>query len=268
MNKFFLYFVFCMSFFCSPLLLSDPLNGSADTLEEGVVLFTPPNNWHLADSKLLPERVKVMVVGKGPSSFPPSMNLSLEPYKGSLKQYLKIVKSMNDAQGFEWKDLGTIRTEAGIASLSQVDTKNEWGSVRLMHVILMKNGTIYILTASAIKDEFSQFYKEFFAAMRSLRVAKDGFEMVLNPQHRTQLKNAALKLQNDWKNIVAKKFKENEAISLDNLKEQIFKSENFQTALWLPFKNMLTQKYSDLGQEWQSLILQRTEEDLFETRIN
>jgi hypothetical protein len=175
---------------------------------------------------------------------------------------------MNDAQGFEWKDLGTIRTEAGTASLSQVDTKTEWGSVRLMHVIMMKNGTVYILTASALKDEFSQFYKEFFAAMRSLRVAKDAFEMVLNPQHRNQLKNAALKLQNDWKNIVAKQFKENEGISLDRLKEQIFKSENFQSSLWLPYKNMLAQKYSDLGQEWQTLILQRTEEDLFETRIN
>jgi hypothetical protein len=138
--------------------------------EEDIVLFTPPIGWHLADSDLLPAHVQAMVIGKGPSSFPPSMNLSWEPYKGTLRQYLKIIKNMNSAQGYEWKDLGTIRTEAGNASLSQVDTKTQWGDVRLMHVVLLKNGKIYILTASALKNEFSIFYKDFFSAMRSLKL--------------------------------------------------------------------------------------------------
>ncbi|WP_096030661.1 hypothetical protein [Candidatus Protochlamydia naegleriophila] len=222
----------------------------------------------MADSKLLPERVRLMVVGQGPSAFPPSMNLSLEPYSGSLKEYLKIIKNMNDAQGFEWKDLGTIRTEAGTASLSQVDTKTEWGNVRLMHVILLKNGTIYILTASALKDEFSQFYKEFFASMRSLRVAKDAFEMIVNTQQRTQLKNAVQKLGQQWQKMVEQQHRERPDIAIETLKEQVFNSESFQTTLWTPFKDMLNQKYSDMGKEWQALLLTKIEDELFELRIN
>ncbi len=269
---------FLFSAICAGCLLSVPFLSAApnppsklrasDSLDSGIVLFTPPTGWRMADPKLLPERVRIMVVGQGPSAFPPSMNLSLEPYSGSLKEYLKIIKNMNDAQGFEWKDLGTIRTEAGTASLSQVDTKTEWGSVRLMHVILLKNGTIYILTASALKDEFSQFYKDFFASMRSLRVAKDAFEMVINTQQRVQLKNAVQKLGQQWQKIVEQQHREHSDIAIDTLKEQVFNSESFQTTLWVPFKDLLNQKYSDMGKEWQSLLLTKVEDELFDLRIN
>ncbi|CUI17283.1 conserved putative secreted protein [Candidatus Protochlamydia naegleriophila] len=269
---------FFFSAVCTGCLLSAPFLSAApnppskmrssESLDSGIVLFTPPPGWRMADSKLLPERVRLMVVGQGPSAFPPSMNLSLEPYSGSLKEYLKIIKNMNDAQGFEWKDLGTIRTEAGTASLSQVDTKTEWGNVRLMHVILLKNGTIYILTASALKDEFSQFYKEFFASMRSLRVAKDAFEMIVNTQQRTQLKNAVQKLGQQWQKMVEQQHRERPDIAIETLKEQVFNSESFQTTLWTPFKDMLNQKYSDMGKEWQALLLTKIEDELFELRIN
>lgn len=134
-----------------------------------VVMFTPPAGWRNADVGALPEHVKVMVVGKGSSEFPPSITLGTEDYKGSLKQYLKRIKEINSSQGFEWKDLGTVRTEAGNASLSQVDKRTEWGDVRMMHVIMTKNGVVYILTAASLKEEFPKFYKDFFNSMRSLR---------------------------------------------------------------------------------------------------
>lgn len=137
--------------------------------EADVAVFTPPSGWRLADTKALPSSVKIMVVGKGEKEFPPSMNLGTEKYEGSLKDYLKVVKSINDAQGATWKDLGMIRTEAGEASLSQLDTKTEWGNVRMMHVMMVKNGTVYILTSAALQDEFPKFYKDFFDAMKSFR---------------------------------------------------------------------------------------------------
>lgn len=141
--------------------------------EPGAVLFNPPAGWLLADPKALPSNVKIMVVGKGSTDYPPSLNLTTERFAGTLKDYLKIVKAINDRNGDEWKDLGTIRTEAGEASLSQVDVKSKWGTERLMHVILMNDGTIYILTAAALKEEFPKFYKDFFASMRSLRINKE-----------------------------------------------------------------------------------------------
>lgn len=137
--------------------------------EPKALLFTPPPGWRLADPKKLPPSVKVMLVGKGASEYPPSLNLATENYSGTVKQYLKIVKEINDRSGAEWKDLGTLQTQAGEASLSQVDAKTKWGTERLMHVILQRDGTIYILTAGALQTEFPRFYQEFFTAMRSLR---------------------------------------------------------------------------------------------------
>lgn len=245
-----------------------PTKKASESNAEGIVLFTPPPGWRLADVNSLPSHVRAMVVGKGPSAFPPSMNLSWEPYKGTLRQYLKSVKNINEAQGFDWKDLGSIKTEAGKASLSQVDTKTQWGDVRLMHVILIRQGHIYILTASALKDEFSMFYKEFFASMRTLRIANDVYEMVDDPQQRKQLKAAVAVLQGQWEKAVKEKQQENPEAVLADLRASTFKSNSFQDERWKPFQEMLKQKYGNFGSEWQALFLQNLEDQLLSKSKN
>ena len=259
-------------FFCltaeTPIPSSSPAPLSENPLppltqqEEGIVLFTPPANWHLADPKQLPKHVRVMVIGKGMTHFPPSMNLSWEPYKGSLKDYLKIVKNLNAAKGAQWKDLGTIRTQAGPASLSQVENKTQWGVVKLMHTILVKNGNVYILTASAPKNEFSIYYQDFFNAMRSLRVVRNSYEM-LNPSERTQLKTAVSQLEAQWQNLLNQLYAQNPSLNLSELRSKTFESQEFQHTYWNPFKEMLQQKYGHLGAEWMQFFLQQLEQKLF-----
>lgn len=147
-------------------------NHDSKNEEVEVISFTPPQGWRFADTIALPANVKTMVIGKGASEFPPSINLGTEQFSGTLKQYLKKIKEINASQGIEWKDLGMIRTEAGEASLSQIDTKTQWGEVRMMHVILSREGMVYILTAASLKDEFPNFYKDIFNSLRSLRFEK------------------------------------------------------------------------------------------------
>lgn len=151
------------------LLFSQLVFAEAKQSPTVTVQFTPPTGWRYSDPKALPERVHVMVVGKGLREYPPSINLGTEPFQGSLKDYLKIVKALNDVQGAEWRDLGTILTDAGEASLSQLDSKSEWGDVRMMHVIFIREGMVYILTATSLKEEFPRYYQDFFRSMRSLR---------------------------------------------------------------------------------------------------
>lgn len=136
------------------------------------ILFTPPSGWRNADNNALPKHVHLMIVGTGAQQFPPSITLASEPYQGSVKDYLKVVKKLSTSKGNQWKDLGNIRTEAGNASLSQTDSPSQWGSVRMMHVILKKDDTVYILTAAALKKEFPAFYKEIFAALRSVKFSE------------------------------------------------------------------------------------------------
>lgn len=131
--------------------------------------FTPPQGWRFADLKEYPKSVKAVVVGKGKSTFPPQLNLNTEPFEGTLQEYLNIVKAYNRTQKTEWKDLGTIKTASGEGSLSQVDVMTEWGLIRMMHVILIKDNVVYLLNASAAKEEFATHYPEFFKSMRSLK---------------------------------------------------------------------------------------------------
>lgn len=160
-----------INFFALILVLSISVHLNCMSAEIQLqAIFTPPKGWQLADAKSLPPHVKIMVVGKGAREMPPSMNLGYEKFSGTLKDYLKIVKDINISQGDIWKSLGDISTEAGPASLSQVDMKTEWGILRQMHLIFAKDGIVYILTAAALKEEFSLFYKEFFDAMKSFRL--------------------------------------------------------------------------------------------------
>lgn len=230
------------------------------SLEPGAVVFTPPQGWVLADPQALPPNVSVMVVGKGTHEYPPSLNLATEQYSGSLKQYLKIVKSINESKGDEWKDLGTIRTEAGDASLSQVDLKSKWGYERLMHLILVKNGTAYILTAAALKDEFPKFYKDFFNAMKSLRINQDAFGMISDPSRRNALQKNMVKLKQAWKEY-------NEKFRTEHPSEQIspyeaFESGGFYEKYWVPFKAMLERDFSDMGPAWQKYVLGKMQNEM------
>ncbi|MBA3957626.1 MAG: hypothetical protein H0X51_04420 [Parachlamydiaceae bacterium] len=141
--------------------------------EVKIIQFTPPAGWRFADTKSQ-KHVHTMVVGKGQRELPPSITLGTDRSPGTLKEYLKRIKGISESKGGDWKDLGNILTDAGEARLVQEDMKTQWGELRIMYVILLKNGTAYILTAAALKEEFAKFYPEFFRSMRSLRITDEG----------------------------------------------------------------------------------------------
>lgn len=235
---------------------------NADQAQEpGAVLFTPPEGWHFADPKKLPRSVKVMVVGKSSSEYPPSLNLATEKYDGTLKQYLKIVKEINDRSGAEWKDLGTIRTQAGDASLSQVDAKTKWGTERLMHVILIRDGIVYIMTAGALKDEFPRYYKEFFTSMRSLRFNKNAFEMITDAKRRDLLEKAIDDLKQKWV-VYLHEYEKTARPGATDIALTAFESADFQKQTWQPFKTSLQRDFADLGTVWQQHVLNNTKDEL------
>jgi len=153
-------------------VIGDAAEASKDIALQKIT-FVPPEGWRKAEEAQLPPRVEVLVVGESSQGFPPSLNLATENYRGTLKEYLKVVKSINDAKGNQWKNLGPITSDVGVGNLSQVDSKNKWGDLRMMHAIFLKEETIYILTATALKEEFSLLYKKFFDSFRSLKISEE-----------------------------------------------------------------------------------------------
>jgi hypothetical protein len=133
--------------------------------------FVPPKGWHAAEAEQLSSHVKVGFIGKGRSSFCPSLNLALEEVALSAEKYVEAVKKLHQADKKNvWRDLGKIQTRSGEAHLTAIDTKTEFGPVRLMQMILVKNGMAYVLTGAALKEEFSLLYKEFQGAFQSLTI--------------------------------------------------------------------------------------------------
>jgi hypothetical protein len=259
-------------FFTASVVPSSTLSGASfendfiqTAQEPGAVIFNPPDNWHLADPKALPPSVKIMVVGQSSTDFPPSINLGTEKYNGNLKEYLKMIKSINDAQGAEWKDLGTIRTQAGTASLSQVDAKTEWGEIRMMHVIFIRDNTAYILTAAALKNEFSQYYKDFFKSMRSLRFNKNVYEAVSNPALKTKLLSENESLKSAWSKLIDQEKRQHENTRIEQIAQDVFNGEDFQTNSWVPFKNLITKDFQQLGPAWQKQLLNQVQSELMTT---
>lgn len=236
--------------------------------EPGAVIFNPPDNWHLADPQALPPSVKIMVVGQSSTDFPPSINLGTEKYNGTLKEYLKMIKSINDAQGAEWKDLGTIRTQAGTASLSQVDAKTEWGEVRMMHVILLKEGTAYILTAAALKEDFSKFYKDFFKSMRSLRFNKDVYEAISTPALKAKLLSENKSLKSSWEKLLREQQETHKDIPVEQVAQKLFNSQEFQAELWTPYKEFVSREFQEFGPSWQKQLLNQVQSELMSTINN
>lgn len=230
--------------------------------EPGTVVFNPPEGWHLADPKALPPSVKIMVVGQSGTDFPPSLNLGTEKFNGTLKEYLKTIKAINDSQGSEWKDLGTIRTQAGTASLSQVDAKTEWGEVRMMHVILLRENMVYILTAAARKEEFSRHYKDFFKSMRSLRFNKDVYEAVLDPSRKAKLLSSNRSLKSSWEMLVQKQQGLYKEAPIEEIAQRVFSGAEFQSNFWTPYKEQLLREFQELGPSWQKQLLSQLQSEL------
>lgn len=255
--KFFLRTTFCWSFFTVIL----PVFALTNTSFDETVTFDPPKNWHMGDISVLPSSIKVMVVGEAKGSLRPSLILATESFKGSLEDYLKIVKKMNKEKKIPWKDLGPISTEAGVGSLSQIDFKTQYGDLREMHFIMVRNGTAYILTAAALKPEFGMYYEDFFQAMKSFKFIHSFYDILKTSQQKQALKNAEDVLNKGWIAALEKTNQQTKNLSKEELQKQVFYSEIFQKEFWEPFQQKLVTEFNDIGGEWQNLVLAQKERD-------
>lgn len=217
--------------------------------------FIPPKDWELANPKMLSPRVKIGFIGLTKKELRPSVNLAVEQVDISLHEYVSAVKKIHESDpNNRWRDLGKFSTSAGEARLTEIETKSEWGDVRLLQLIIIKNKAAYIVTASALREEFSRFYKDFQSVFRSFTITSDLIGAVPCLQKRQKLQSQMTTLLTSLK----KEKKDSDSF------ETAFAGEKFQSQTWLPFQNSIIQDYADMGAYWQVLILQSTHENLIQ----
>ena len=173
--------------------------------------FIPPQDWQCADPKNLSSHVQVGFFGKGQTNFHPSLNLAIEEIDNvTMKEYLKAVKNLHESDHkTTWRDLGKFQTKAGPANLTEITTKNNWGEIRMLQLILIAEKKAYIITGAMLKEEFAEFRDPIVKAFRTLTLTENLLEGVNDSEKKVKLQDAMQNMPFDnFQKLVLKETKE------------------------------------------------------------
>lgn len=225
---------------------------------EEYAYFNPPQDWKViehADSL-----VKITFVGKPKKNCNPLINLATEKVSISLKEYVAIVqKNCAIDPNREWRDLGRFSTRAGEGRLLEIIRKTTGGDLSQLQLILVKNGTAYVITTSCAKEEFLELSELFYTTLKSFTVTSDLIQAIKKKEEKEKLSHLyaqALKdfpkeiplppttLGNRWKNAL-----------LTAARAQLFLDKKFQKEAWLPLEKIILNNYAEMGNYWKILLL-------------
>lgn len=224
--------------------------------------FIPPKGWEIVDANTLESHVKMAFIKKEKEKgLLPALNfierrgvlnLAVEEVDCTLNEYLSDVKAIYEQnRNTQWRKLGKVLTAAGEAQLTEIDTPTAWGAMRLLQLILLKEGHAYTLTAAAPKRDFCNFYRDFQEAFRSFTITYDLFEPIIPLEKKEALSTAyATLLENYRERLLAVKAP--------------FLEQDFQKGRWMPFRKKVQQEYAEMGSFWQTLVLVHAEHTLRE----
>ena len=143
---------------------SASLAQAVETTEVSQCFFISPENWDIADPGTLSPKVKIAFLKNSGKGFCPSINLAIEETDVSLSDYLKAVKAIHEQdRNNHWRPLGKVRTAAGLAQLTEIDSTTEWGPVRILQLILMRDKRVYVLTAQPLEKRCRVIIRRFNA---------------------------------------------------------------------------------------------------------
>lgn len=229
------------------------LEKAAEYSQSSLCFFTPPAGWDIADPRSLSPRVKIAFLKSTSNGFCPSINLAVEETSVSLNEYLKAVKMIHEQdRSNHWRALGKVKTNAGLAQLTEIDSKTEWGAIRILQLIFLKDGQAYVITASALREEFSNYYKEIQSAFRSLTLSSDLLGNIPQTERREMLKAKQHQL------ILAAQ----EMLTSSKESKNLLEDSHFQEKHWIPFQQAVLSSFNDMGAFWQVLILRSAQEKL------
>jgi len=132
----------------------------------------PPKGWDsISDPEQLPEKVCMIYIGTGKGQFSPSINLAYEETTLYPDEYMALAKSYHEGQGdTRCKQLGTIDTKAGKANLLQIDRNTQWGNVRFIQAVVLREKTAYVITATCLQEDFAALSAQLFKSIQTFSV--------------------------------------------------------------------------------------------------
>lgn len=248
--------------------------------------FIPPEDWEFAHPDMLSPRVHICFLGKNSKGLAPSVNLATEPVQLSLDAYVEEVRKIYASDpNSRWRDLGPFKTLFGTGKLIELESPTPAGVARLVQLIVIKDRVAYILTAGALKEEFSKYYKIFDHVLRSFQFSSDLISSYPYKPAQTSLRQLVQKLKIDftsYQHTLAEPFLKvmpfslkqpshpaisyplpflqqfivhSKLISKTTSHQQVFFSDEFQSKYWKSFEIKIINDFTEIGPYWQILLL-------------
>lgn len=213
--------------------------------------FIPPQKWDMIYDAPSP-LVKITFVGKAKKNCRPLINLATEQVDISLKEYVAIVKKNceKDPHHQKWQDLGNFSTQAGEARLIKTLYSTAGNTLARLQLMLLKNGTIYVLTTSCLQEHFIEFSKEFYKSLKSFTITSDLIEDIQEKESQEELKTLCSQILKNSKPSSA-----------------LFADKKFQKETWQPFTKIILNNYPNMGNYWKILLLQDIKDKLTKDNI-
>lgn len=133
-----------------------------------------PKGWEcIKDKKQLPAKVEVVYIGSSKAQFAPSINVTMEETEMEIDEYMKLVQKYHSSiAGTRCHAVGALESPEGKLRVLQIDRSSQWGVVRFLQAIKIKDQIAYVITATCLNSEFSIYYPEFMRAMQSFKIEK------------------------------------------------------------------------------------------------
>ncbi len=161
------------------------------------------------------------------------MNLATEAVNISLDKYIEAIRKIHVSDpNSKWRDLGKCTTSMGPGRLTELETPSPSGMVRMVQLVTIQDNVAYILTASAMKEEFPKYYKIFDTALRSLQSVPD--LVACYPSKKAEL---------NW----------------------LVKALSQKKIEWKPFEEKIIKDFTEMGPYWQILLLKELQPNLIKS---
>lgn len=208
---------------------------------QGTAYFIPPKGWKEIDPNSLTPFVQMGYVGKGASSFAPSINIAEESVGTiSQKEYLDIVKKLHTANpSTSWRRLGPLQTKIGKAELTEITIQNSGSKIKMLQCIFLRDGQAHIITGASDGTEFGKFRKIFTSVFLSFNVTTDLVRELKDPTREQKIGQYFT--------------------HLTSLLQKATVSEKEKKANVLDFHAYLTNECPEQGSYWHYLVLKELE---------
>ena len=229
--------------------------------------FTVPDGWEQVRHVTPKNNVKMLVRQPKANILPPSINLVVEDVEVSLSEYLQIVKDLHKyINNAELHDLGKINTKAGSAQLITIEMNSTWGDTKILQALFIKDNVAYVITATALKEDFPNYYKDFFNAIKSFDIHENIFYMVSEDHKRLDVMEKYCNVKEKWVESYHKIKKQNQLLSAKDIANKAFHDEGFQKQYWQPLTETIQISFTEMQKVWQDKVIDQLRQECLEYR--